>query len=75
MSASASAPSVIVVDGVSKRFRIPREQVHTLKERLVHPLRRPGYDQLQALRDVSFDVRRENSSASSDATARASQRC
>jgi ABC-2 type transport system ATP-binding protein len=57
-SASASAPPVIVVDGVSKRFRIPREQVHTLKERLVHPLRRPGYDQLQALNDVSFEVRR-----------------
>src|SRR3954471_16497954 len=58
MSASASAPPVIVVDGVSKRFRIPREQVHTLKERLVHPLRRPGYDHLQALHDISFDVRR-----------------
>jgi ABC-type polysaccharide/polyol phosphate transport system ATPase subunit len=58
MSASVSTPPVIVVDGVSKRFRIPREQVHTLKERLVHPLRRPGYDHLQALQDVTFDVRK-----------------
>jgi ABC-type polysaccharide/polyol phosphate transport system ATPase subunit len=58
MSASASAPPVIVVDGVSKRFRIPQEQVHTLKERVLHPLRRPGYEQLQALQDVTFDVRK-----------------
>jgi ABC-type polysaccharide/polyol phosphate transport system ATPase subunit len=58
MPARASGPPVIVVDGVSKRFRIPHEQVHTLKERVLHPLRRPGYEDLQALRDVTFDVRR-----------------
>jgi ABC-type polysaccharide/polyol phosphate transport system ATPase subunit len=46
----------VVVDGVSKSFRLPREHVHTLKERALHPLRRPGYDELRALRDVSFDV-------------------
>jgi ABC-type polysaccharide/polyol phosphate transport system ATPase subunit len=44
------------VDGVSKSFRIPREQVHTLKERVLHPFRRTGYDELRALRDVSFAV-------------------
>jgi ABC-2 type transport system ATP-binding protein len=55
MSAS-SVPPVIVVDGVSKRFRIPQEHVHTLKERVLHPLRRPGYEHLQALQDVSLDV-------------------
>jgi ABC-type polysaccharide/polyol phosphate transport system ATPase subunit len=53
----SSAPSVIVVDGVSKQFKIPQEQVHTLKERVLHPMRRPSFDRLQALRDVSFDVR------------------
>jgi ABC-type polysaccharide/polyol phosphate transport system ATPase subunit len=52
------AAAAIVVDGVSKRFRIPQEQVHTLKERVLHPLRRPAYERLEALREVSFDVRK-----------------
>lgn len=52
----AAERAAIVVDGVSKRFRIPQERVHTLKERVLHPLRRPGYERLQALSDVSFDV-------------------
>jgi len=46
----------VVVDGVSKSFRLPHERVHTLKERALHPLRRSGYDALRALRDVSFVV-------------------
>jgi ABC-type polysaccharide/polyol phosphate transport system ATPase subunit len=50
-----SAPAV-VVDGVSKRFRIPHERVHTLKERVLHPMKRSGHDDLQALRGVSFAV-------------------
>src|SRR3954452_5160447 len=48
----------ISADDVSKAFRLPHEQVHTLKERVVHPTRRRRYDALHALRDVSFDVRR-----------------
>jgi len=47
----------IVVDGVSKSFELPREQVHTLKERALHPFRSSGNDTLHALRDVSFDVK------------------
>ena len=50
------ADPVVVVDHVSKRFRIPQERVQTLKERALHPLRRTGYDELQALRDISFSV-------------------
>jgi ABC-type polysaccharide/polyol phosphate transport system ATPase subunit len=46
----------VVVDGVSKAFRLPHERVHTLKERVLHPMRRTGYDRLEALRDVSFAV-------------------
>ena len=46
----------VVVDGVSKTFRKPHEQVHTLKERALHPFRRTGYDQFEALKDVSFAV-------------------
>ncbi len=57
MSTSGSAPAVLV-DGVFKEFRIPEEQVHTLKERVLHPVRRPSHHQFQALRDVSFDVGR-----------------
>jgi ABC-2 type transport system ATP-binding protein len=48
----------VAIDGVSKSFRLPREHVHTLKERALHPLRRAGYDELRALRGVSFDVER-----------------
>jgi len=52
----SAAPRVIAVDRVSKRFRLPQERVHTLKERALHPLRQPGYEQLNALRNISFDV-------------------
>ncbi len=45
------------VDGVSKSFRLPREQINTLKERVLHPMRRQRHDELRALRDVSFEVR------------------
>jgi ABC-type polysaccharide/polyol phosphate transport system ATPase subunit len=51
-----TVPPAIHVDGVSKTFEIPREHVHTLKEKALHPLRRSGHDTLRALRDVSFSV-------------------
>jgi len=50
-----NAPAV-VVDGVHKTFAMPKEKVHTLKERALHPLRRTGYEVLRALQDVSFTV-------------------
>ena len=46
----------IVVDGVSKTFRVPEERTHTLKERVLHPLRRSGHEAFTALRDVSFAI-------------------
>ena len=46
----------VVVDGVSKTFRKPHEAVHTLKERVLHPLRRTGHEEFEALKDVSFAV-------------------
>src|SRR6478735_8979857 len=55
---TAAAPQSVVVADVAKTFRLPREQVHTLKERVLHPLRRPGFDELRALRGVSFAVER-----------------
>src|SRR5262249_36064850 len=48
--------SAVLVDDVSKTFRIPKEQVHTLKERALHPLRRTTYNEFHALHAVSFDV-------------------
>jgi ABC-type polysaccharide/polyol phosphate transport system ATPase subunit len=46
----------IRVQGLEKTFRIPRERVHTLKERALHPLRRTSYDELQILRGIDFEV-------------------
>jgi ABC-type polysaccharide/polyol phosphate transport system ATPase subunit len=53
---SGARQRAVVVDDVAKTFHIPREQVHTLKERALHPFRRTGHDTLHALNDVSFDV-------------------
>lgn len=56
MSTDAT-PVAIQVEDLDKTFRIPHEQVHTLKERALHPLRQPTYEQLEALRGVTFDIR------------------
>ena len=52
---STGAPA-IVVEGVTKRFRRPQEQMHTLKERALHPFRRRAFDAFTAVDDVSFAV-------------------
>ena len=44
--------------GVAKMFRLPTEQVSTLKERFAHPMRRQRFEILRALTDVSFEVGR-----------------
>src|SRR5215210_3945168 len=51
-------PVVIEAQGIHKRFRIPKHRINSFKERAVHPLARIEYRDLQALRDVSFDVRK-----------------
>jgi ABC-type polysaccharide/polyol phosphate transport system ATPase subunit len=53
-----SATPPIVVDAVSKTFRVPEERVHTLKERALHPLRRSRHETFDVLRDISFHVQR-----------------
>jgi ABC-2 type transport system ATP-binding protein len=50
------AADIVVVESVSKTFHIPREHLHTLKERVVRPFWRRESDRLDALRDVSFSV-------------------
>ncbi|HEV2982115.1 MAG TPA: ABC transporter ATP-binding protein [Solirubrobacteraceae bacterium] len=42
--------------GVSKTFKLPHQQYHTLKERALHPFRARTFDVLQAVNEVSFDV-------------------
>jgi ABC-type polysaccharide/polyol phosphate transport system ATPase subunit len=56
VSGSTDGVPAVVVDGVSKTFSIPREQIHTLKERALHPFRRSGHDRFEALKGVSFAV-------------------
>jgi ABC-type polysaccharide/polyol phosphate transport system ATPase subunit len=47
---------VVVARSVSKTFTVPEEQVHTLKERALHPRRRIRRQTFQALDDISFAV-------------------
>src|SRR5215213_5258929 len=58
MDERPDTPPVVVVEDVSKTFRMPHERVHTLKERALHPLRNAGHNEFAALKNVSFDVRR-----------------
>jgi ABC-type polysaccharide/polyol phosphate transport system ATPase subunit len=51
------APAAVSVERVSKAFRLPHQRYSTLKERALHPFASSTYDVLQALDDVSFDVR------------------
>jgi ABC-type polysaccharide/polyol phosphate transport system ATPase subunit len=53
-----TAPVVIETRGVRKTFRIPTHRIDSFKERMVHPLARPSYRELGALRDISFDIHR-----------------
>jgi ABC-type polysaccharide/polyol phosphate transport system ATPase subunit len=53
--AGAAVPAVSLKN-VSKSFRLPHEQYHTLKERVLHPFRYHSYDVLEAVRNVSLEV-------------------
>ena len=55
---SSAVPPAVSVQGLAKTFRVPSEQVHTLKERVLHPLRAHRDERFEALRDVSFEVER-----------------
>lgn len=51
--------SAIVVDNVSKKFRIPREKRTTLFQNLVGVIKRQfDYEEFWALKDISFEVNR-----------------
>jgi ABC-type polysaccharide/polyol phosphate transport system ATPase subunit len=55
-----SSPDVrlpaVATRSVSKTFRLPEQQVHTLKERALHPRRQTRYQTFRALNDISFAV-------------------
>jgi ABC-type polysaccharide/polyol phosphate transport system ATPase subunit len=48
----------LVVQDLDKTFRIPKQHVHTLKERVLHPFRSTDYREYPVLRDISFQVER-----------------
>jgi ABC-type polysaccharide/polyol phosphate transport system ATPase subunit len=49
---------VLEVRDVEKAFRVPEHRIDTFKERAVHPFSQPDYRELQALRDISFDIQK-----------------
>ncbi len=52
------APLAIEVRDLHKSFRLPVHRVDTLKERALHPFMRTEFSTLEALRGISFDVRK-----------------
>jgi ABC-type polysaccharide/polyol phosphate transport system ATPase subunit len=55
-AAAPARPPAVRVDRVSKSFQLPHQHYSTLKERALHPFRSKSYDELRAVRDVSFDI-------------------
>ena len=53
---AASTPPAVSVNHVSKSFRLPHQQYHTLKERALHPFRARTFDALQAVDDVTVEI-------------------
>jgi ABC-type polysaccharide/polyol phosphate transport system ATPase subunit len=58
MTSEPPAGVAVAVEDVSKTFRLPHEQLHTLKERAVHPFRKRRFEELHALQSVSLEVGR-----------------
>jgi ABC-type polysaccharide/polyol phosphate transport system ATPase subunit len=50
-------PIAVTVESLDKTFRIPHQQASTLKERVLHPFRSSSYDALEALQQISLEVR------------------
>jgi ABC-type polysaccharide/polyol phosphate transport system ATPase subunit len=56
VNGAPQTPPAVAVANARKAFRRPHQATHTLKERVLHPLRHRGGDHLDALRGVSFTV-------------------
>ena len=48
--------AAIEVEDLEKTFRVPKQHIHTLKERALRPFRRTEYEELHVLRGVSFEI-------------------
>jgi ABC-2 type transport system ATP-binding protein len=55
-TAAPGGSAAVAIANVSKAFRLPHQRYHTIKERVLHPLRSRTYDVLQAVDDVSVDI-------------------
>ena len=58
MDAERGGSLAVEVRDLHKSFLLPTHRVDTLKEKAMHPLRRTDMTQLEALRGISFDVRK-----------------
>ena len=58
MNPLESEDIAIRVSGVSKNFRLPSDKLSSVKSHIVHPFKRRSYNQQQALKDVSFDIKK-----------------
>jgi ABC-type polysaccharide/polyol phosphate transport system ATPase subunit len=56
MTPGVSDSATVVVERVSKSFRLPHERVHTLKERALHPFQKQRFEDLVALKELTFTV-------------------
>ncbi len=53
---AAGGHIAVEVEELAKTFRIPRRQISTLKERVLHPFAHADHNEIPALRGVSFTV-------------------
>jgi ABC-type polysaccharide/polyol phosphate transport system ATPase subunit len=51
-----AAPRAVVVENLSKHFKLPHLRYSTLKERALHPFQSRSFETLRALDEVSFDI-------------------
>ena len=57
----AAEPPVVSLQGVSVRYRLPRERIHSFKDFAIRWLKRKiVYDEFSALKDVSLEIRRRD---------------
>jgi ABC-type polysaccharide/polyol phosphate transport system ATPase subunit len=55
-AAAVTRPPAIVVDNVSKHFKLPHQRYSTFKERALHPFKSSSYELLRAVDDVDIEI-------------------
>jgi ABC-type polysaccharide/polyol phosphate transport system ATPase subunit len=55
-SRSGARELALTISDVSKTFRLPHQQYHTLKERALHPFRQRTFDELHAVDNISLEI-------------------